>query len=271
MSLLFADGATDDPAVAAGRGACPVEPLPLEMNGMPPPAWASILNPGVGSKCRMLLAICPRFTMIVLVISRTMWYNLPMKKKVLYSLGALLALFAISYAGFCAWYYATGRNEQSVNAQPVSQTCNVDANILLGHINTERKLLGVPALSVDASLNASAHNKLEDEKTNSYFGHNRLDGTPWYSAFLDKSKVSAPASEDIDVNDVSSDQTWGTFKHSPSHYKSLTDPRFTRVGLSTQCVDMTLTHVTGPADNSAYLNQHIVSLTVVHLAQTEVN
>jgi uncharacterized protein YkwD len=153
-------------------------------------------------------------------------------------------------------------------AQAATQVCAVNASALLDLMNQERSKLGAPVLTVDPALSVSAKNKLDDMEKNRYYGHQLLDGSEYYSTIREQG-INAAVSEDLDVNSNTADDDWASLKGSPAHYKSLTNPAYTRVGASTRCTDYVLEKSTGPADNSQLIGRKIKSLTVVHLAGPE--
>lgn len=147
------------------------------------------------------------------------------------------------------------------------QTCQPDSGQLLGYINQERSNFGTPALIVDPALSRSAANKLADEVAGSYYGHNLLDGSNDVS-FLRAQGVNAATSEDLNANQLTPLADWTTFKNSPSHYASLTNNQYIRVGIAESCTDYSIATETDPANN-APVGTHIVELTVVQLAGPE--
>lgn len=162
----------------------------------------------------------------------------------------------------------------SASPRPVVQpntlsppTCSPDASQLLSLINQERAKIGSPALAVDAALATSAHNKLTDEITNRYYGHNLIDGSNDVS-ILRAQGINAMSSEDLDENALTPSEDWLAFKNSPAHYASLTDPRYTRVGLAEQCTNYSLAKETD-AEGNVPTGTLIRELTVVHLAADE--
>lgn len=156
-----------------------------------------------------------------------------------------------------------GNKNQSTVAQTVP-ACQPNASQLLSFINQERAKVGSPALSIDNSLVISAHNKLNDEVTRQYYGHNLIDGSNDVS-FMREQGINAASSEDLNANDLNPTIDWNTFKHSPAHYASLTNPQYTRVGIAEQCVNYVIARETDTSDN-APVGTHISELTVVHLA-----
>jgi hypothetical protein len=182
----------------------------------------------------------------------------------------LLTLVVAGYLSYCGWYIASGQEAKqrvkTVAAQ--SPGCNVDAGQLLTLINGQRSKLGAPILTIDPALATSSKAKFDDMVANQYFGHDRIDGTPWYS-LLDRTKVSGKASEDIEMGDLSPTKQWESFRKSPNHYKSLTNPAYTRVGISTSCVDVHILHETGPDIEGGIEGKDTTDITVVHLAAPE--
>jgi hypothetical protein len=182
----------------------------------------------------------------------------------------LLTILFAGYLGYCVWYTATGQDAKKAAKVAVTQamTCNIDASQLLGLINAERAKLGAPQLVIDPSLAVSAKDKMDDMTTNQYFGHNKLDGTSPES-FMTAHGVKAAWSEDVGFGDMNADSYWQSFRESPSHYSSLTSPKYTRVGIASSCTGFDIKKVTGPEDNNDVLGDHAASLAVVHLAAPE--
>lgn len=148
-----------------------------------------------------------------------------------------------------------------------AQSCQPDASQLLSLINQERTKLGSPTLSVDTALAKSAKNKLNDEITNQYYGHNLIDGSNDIS-LLRAQGVNAASSEDLDENALTPAQDWASFKASPAHYASLTDPQYLRVGIAAQCVGYKTVKQTDSTGNIP-VGTALTELTVIHLAGVE--
>lgn len=167
--------------------------------------------------------------------------------------------------------FANSRPHTPVPMAPVAAAapvCSPDATKLTDLINQERIRIGSPVLITEHSLVSSATNKLNDEVSNKYYGHNLLDGSSW-STFARTQGVKAVASEDLDENALNPTDDWSAFKNSPAHYASLTDPQYSRIGVAEQCTDFTLQTGTGPGDNSSLVGTSIKELTVIHLAGPE--
>lgn len=146
-------------------------------------------------------------------------------------------------------------------------TCQPDASQLLTLVNQERSKLGAPMLTTDIALATSARNKLDGEISGQYYGHNLADGTNDVS-ILRAQGVNAASSEDLDSNAINPDSDWNSFKNSPAHYASLTNPQYVRVGIASQCTDFTLQKETDTTGNLP-IGTQIKELTVVYLAAPE--
>lgn len=161
----------------------------------------------------------------------------------------------------------------SGSAAPVASAseqvvCAPDSKTLLTTINTERKLKGAPELVVDEALTKSSQDKLQDMITNHYYGHDHVDGNSEFD-IVRSNGVRAQASSDILINGMDAGRAWTTFKDSPAHYASLTNPTYTRVGITEKCVSVSIDKVTGPSDNSAVLHTTAQEFTVIYLAAPE--
>ena len=164
-----------------------------------------------------------------------------------------------------AFIYSSEHPEEQIAVTP---PCTVNAAALLTHIQDERAKLGAPILTSDNLLAQSSREKLDDMIANKYYGHDLTDGSAFSTLIRDKG-IKASISEDLGSSDNNADQSWDEFKNSPEHYKSLTDPTYTRIGISTQCTDYMMEKSTGPTDNSSMVGQKITDLTVIHLAGPE--
>jgi uncharacterized protein YkwD len=164
--------------------------------------------------------------------------------------------------------YAVIHDKKQAQAAAAPQVCAVDAGQLLTEINAERSRLGAPQLTIEPLLATSSRAKLDEMVASKYFGHNRLDGSSW-STLVDSKVRVVNTSEDIEYGNTTPADQWDHFKNSPAHYKSLTDPQYTRVGIASSCEDFNIEQVTGPSDNTKDLHNHVISLTVVHLADPE--
>lgn len=152
----------------------------------------------------------------------------------------------------------------AVAEQKQKTQCVVNAKELLSLINNERERLGAPALTINSDLASIANNKLVDMRDNKYYGHLGLDGSKpdkYYRQF----GVDSAFSEDLDVNAMSPAADWTALKGSPSHYKSLVNPQYTRIGIGSECEDYTITKTTGPDDNSNLVGKQAQELTVIEL------
>lgn len=175
----------------------------------------------------------------------------------------LIFLYVVSSVAFKLFYKGT----PDAQAVPQAAVCSVDAGKLLGYINAERSKLGAPELVVDATIATAAKYKLDDMAAKKYFAHKMPDNTEWH-AKLRSLGVNATTAENIGSNDSTPEQSWEEFKSSPSHYSSMTDPQYTRIGIATQCTDYTL-ELALEAGDEQYVGTKVTDLTVVTLAGVE--
>lgn len=183
---------------------------------------------------------------------------------------AVITLSVIVVAGFGFGY---ARNKQPVmqpvaNAVSTDQVCSSHADGLLALVNSERQALGSPVVTIDPTLATAASQKLDDMVANEYYGHNLPDGSSTF-VFERNLGIHAALSEDLDVNAPTAEADWTTFKNSPVHYKSLTNPAYTRIGIATQCGLFAVRQGTGPDDNSRLNGKIVTEYTVVELAAPE--
>lgn len=157
-----------------------------------------------------------------------------------------------------------GRHSSQAADAPI---CAVDAGKLLGYINTERLRLGAPELRTEAILAVTAKGRLDDMVQRKYFSHVVPDNQDW-AAPIRQQGVNALLAEDLGSNDLTPEQSWQEFKDSADHYKSLVDPRYTRVGIATECTDYMLAMALTPEDQQ-YIGSKVTDLTVIHLAAEE--
>lgn len=183
------------------------------------------------------------------------------------SIFGLLALILL-LGGFL--FYSATSNPQTIASRESDvqiPVCKIDTQALLNAINVERISLGRQELAVDSSLQLSATNKLDDMYSKNYYGHNLPDGRSW-DVFYKAQGIKAVGAENENIGGMSEAEVWKSFKGSPSHYSSLTDTKFSRVGIASKCQDIT------PALDTANPSSGTVgttypSLTVVHLAGIE--
>jgi uncharacterized protein YkwD len=157
----------------------------------------------------------------------------------------------------------------SKNTPPTSEaavSCNMDADKLLGYINAERAKLGAPELHTDTTLAQASTLRSDDMISQGYFSHQTPNGQ-WYDVVRSLG-VKAKVSEDLGSNDDTPEEAWAEFKSSAAHYESLTNPQYTRVGISTKCTTYKLTKSIEPGDDQ-YLGTTTTDLTVVTLAANE--
>lgn len=185
-------------------------------------------------------------------------------KKLVRIISYLVASYLVLVLGVAIYRVANPQKSVNVAAIP---TCQPDTSQLLSFINQERAKIGSPQLTVDSALATSAHNKLNDEVMGQYFGHKLLDGSSPHS-FITAQGVNAAWSEDISSNALNPTVDWASFKGSPTHYASLTDPQYTRVGIAELCSNYKIAKETDATEDIP-IGTQVSELTVVHLAAPE--
>jgi uncharacterized protein YkwD len=109
----------------------------------------------------------------------------------------------------------------------------MEESLALG-INQLRAERGLPPLTNDPQLSAIARFRAEDMATNNYFSHSPPDGCP-IRCLLEKNDIAVVwAGEVIAWNtypiDQSADATIAMWRNSPTHYGTITNGCFTRMG-----------------------------------------
>lgn len=192
-----------------------------------------------------------------------MWYSVLMKWFWRIAPIAFIAFVFISLASLSAL------DRQKV--QSIQQSvCAPDTTGLLTLINNERVALGIAPLTTDSTLTSTSGIKLQSMVSGAYYGHNTPEGAK-YSVLLSQNGVNAASAEDLLDNANTANENWTRFKASSSHYKTLTDPQYTRIGIAESCVDYVLNTSTPPDDNSSLIGKRITELTVIQLAAPELD
>lgn len=173
---------------------------------------------------------------------------------------------AVILALFGAFGVALANTAETPQQQPATPVCSVDASKLLEQINAERQNLGAPALLIEQKLSTSARQKLDDMVSKKYYSHTQIGAS--YVDLIRTQGIHAAIAENLGSDDVTPENSWVEFKNSPSHYKSMIDPKYTRVGIAAQCTDFVLEHQTDAID-ATMVGQEVRDLTVVHLAGDE--
>lgn len=176
--------------------------------------------------------------------------------------GGIVALYVVGVAA-----YSIGKAQAPSQVTAQDQVCQVDAGKLLEYVNTERSRLGAPQLQVDSLLATAAKQRLDHMATEKYFSHKLPDGSEW-AKFVRDQGVNATISENLGSNDNTPEQSWQEFKDSSNHYKSLTNPKYTRIGIAAQCTDFVLEKAVDPSDDQ-YVGNRVTDLTVAILADDE--
>jgi uncharacterized protein YkwD len=110
------------------------------------------------------------------------------------------------------------------------------AQLLFDGQNRERAAAGLPALRLDAGLQAVAQRRAGDMASRGYFGHTSPTGETAFS-LIDAAGISAPsAAENIGYNDhpdaTSAASILAGFMASASHRANILSRTFTRVGVA---------------------------------------
>lgn len=195
-----------------------------------------------------------------------MWYSVLMKWFWRIAPIAFIAFVFISLANLSALDRQKVQSAQLSNAS----VCAPDTVGLLTLINNERVALGIAPLATDSTLTSTSGMKLESMVSGTYYGHDTPDGAK-YNLLLSQNGVNAASAEDLLDNANTANENWIRFKASSSHYKTFTDPQYTRIGIAESCVDYVLKTPTPPDDNTSLVGKRITELTVIHLAAPELN
>lgn len=196
------------------------------------------------------------------------WHDLGRGRKI--ALTAILVILS-AYTALVVVYNLTKTDEPpkttvATKVEPEKPVCKADGEELLGYINAERRKLGVHELRIHPKLSQSAKLKFDDMVNNKYYGHDRLDGSS-YGVFIDAVGWYGYTEENLDGNDGDAELVWDNFMGSRSHYNSLTNPRFSHVGVHTNCVNaerMIDSDLASEGKTEKYL---ISQLTVVYVAE----
>ncbi len=101
--------------------------------------------------------------------------------------------------------------------------------------NQYRTQAGVPALTLDSTLNIIASYKSAEMKTLDYFSHDRL-GLPFYSIFYAFGYTGSTMGENIARGYDSPDSVCVGWKNSPGHYSNMISEDYTSIGIGV-CFD----------------------------------
>lgn len=188
-----------------------------------------------------------------------------MKRK--YRILVLVLIVILAYLSYCLIYVINEKKSLDTQAAAPVATCSINAGELLNLINAERSKLGAPSMQIDSVLSTIARSRTDDMIARKYFSHTLPDGGQWSKSFRDAG-IHAAIAEDLGSNDNTPQQSWDEFKASPSHYKSIIDPQYTRIGISAVCTDYKLEMAVDESDKQ-YLGTPITDLTAIVLAGVE--
>ncbi len=109
----------------------------------------------------------------------------------------------------------------------------VQANALVDETNQNRVDNNVPALQVNALLQAAAQEKANDMASKGYFAHTSPQGlTPWYW-FQNVGYSFDYAGENLAVNFTDSKDVTAAWMNSPEHRANILSTDFTQIGIAT--------------------------------------
>ena len=141
-------------------------------------------------------------------------------KRILIALAILFVVYGAYITG-----YTIGRVKPDITADAQPS--------FLQQINDIRTARGLPAMTEDNSLDATALIKANDMAAKNYFDHNAPDGTPWYD-FIQKNR---PGSERIGENlaecFTDNTSTIAAWVKSEGHFKNMIGPDWTKFGTAT--------------------------------------
>lgn len=104
-------------------------------------------------------------------------------------------------------------------------------NKILALVNAEREALGLSALTYDSALESIAYNHSADMAEKSYLDHTSPEGFTLENRLDNAGVTYGMAGENLASGFTSSDAVIKAWKNSPSHYETLVNPLFTKVGL----------------------------------------
>lgn len=98
-------------------------------------------------------------------------------------------------------------------------------------VNRWRRNEGLKALKLDSTLTETANVRAEELAWSGKHSHRRPDGRYFDSIFKDKGFTAGRVGENLGWNFSSPEAVCQAWKESPTHYKNIMDPNFTRIGV----------------------------------------
>jgi uncharacterized protein YkwD len=119
---------------------------------------------------------------------------------------------------------------RSNNPATLAYATEMGASALLSSTNAQRASNGLPPLTLNTKLNASAQAKANDMVSRDYWAHNSPDGKePW--VFIDAAGYSyQKAGENLAYGFLTSEATVIGWMNSPSHRANILDSSYSEVG-----------------------------------------
>lgn len=168
----------------------------------------------------------------------SLWYNRGMK-----SLKILIVAVVLSAIGFLGYNYykpdvtPSQPIKTSVAPTPVVPPTPEEMLVL---VNKERAKVGVALLTINPSLNLSAHQKADDMVKNNYRAHaNPVTGKHGYEYITESGIKCTYQSENLYWSDtgVSAQDSVTWWLNSPSHKAAMLDPKYDLTGFAVSGTD----------------------------------
>ena len=104
-------------------------------------------------------------------------------------------------------------------------------------VNAYRGSLGIGPVTFNYELGAAAEYHSVDMATNNYFGHYSIDGTDPGTNIQNFGYTGFPYSENIAAGMSSAQEVLAAWQSSPEHNATMTDPRYTEIGIGRYYVE----------------------------------
>lgn len=100
------------------------------------------------------------------------------------------------------------------------------------HVNAERLMLGLPALTIDERLMSAAQKKANDMAMRGYFSHTTPEGESVWSTIIGEGYAFRTAGENLAVNFSDSARVVSAWMASPSHRANIVDSSYQDFGFA---------------------------------------
>jgi uncharacterized protein YkwD len=152
---------------------------------------------------------------------------------------AKIALFIIIFAAAGVFFLlnAAGNSLTPTSSTPATTPHSAptieaapDTQDIFTLVNNERIKAGLPALTANPTLDATANAKCQHLIAENFYGHFEPDGTtPWIIMHA-HGITYAHAAENLNHGDHRSQRVVESWMQSPPHRAAILDPRYTQVG-----------------------------------------